>query len=152
LGELYVYSIGVGYTLPFQLFAAEWIDADSLTTNLNALNIEGINFRPVHFKPYYSVSKGKMVHGVQVHFTDYKKAPLSLIQFYVLQESHKLWPQHNVFELCTKSRISMFDKVSGSDKIRLAFTKRWLVEDIENMWYKDIDAFKEKAKAYMLYN
>ena len=35
LGELYVFNIGVGYTLPFQLFAAEWIDADSLSGNLN---------------------------------------------------------------------------------------------------------------------
>ena len=29
-GELGYFSIGVGYTLPFQLFAAEWINADSL--------------------------------------------------------------------------------------------------------------------------
>jgi len=152
LGELYVYSIGVGYTLPFQLFAAEWINADSLATNLNALNIKGVTFRPVHFKPYYSVSKGKMVHGVQVHFTDYHKAPLSLLQFYVLQESHKLWPEQNAFELCAKSRLSMFDKVCGSDKIRLAFTKRWMVEDIKTMWYKDIKDFKSKASQYFLYD
>ena len=58
LGELYVYSIGVGYTLPFQLFAAPWIDAEKLTKNLNGLKLPGVIFRPVHFKPYYSVSKG----------------------------------------------------------------------------------------------
>ncbi len=28
-GELYAVSIGVGYTIPFQTFAAEWINADS---------------------------------------------------------------------------------------------------------------------------
>jgi uncharacterized protein YbbC (DUF1343 family) len=151
LGELYVYSIGVGYTLPFQLFAAEWIDADSLANKLNALKIEGITFRPVHYKPYYSVSKGNMVHGVQVHFTDYQKAPLSLIQFYVLQEAYALWPEHNVFELCTESRISMFDKVSGSDKVRKEFMKRWQVADIEEMWYKDIKDFKKIANKYLLY-
>ncbi|MBI9065335.1 MAG: DUF1343 domain-containing protein [Marinilabiliaceae bacterium] len=152
LGELYVYSIGVGYTLPFQLFATEWIDADSLATNLNALALPGLIFRPVHFKPYYSVSKGKMVHGVQVHITDYEKAPLSLIQFYILQESHKLWPDKNVFELCNASRISMFDKVCGSDKIRKTFTQRWLVEDIQPMWYQDIKSFRQKAEPYFLYN
>ncbi|WP_430814827.1 exo-beta-N-acetylmuramidase NamZ family protein [Carboxylicivirga sp. RSCT41] len=151
LGELYVYNIGVGYTLPFQLFAAEWIDADSLANNLNALKIEGITFRPVHFKPYYSVSKGKMVHGVQVHFTDYQKAPLSLIQFYILQEAYQLWPDHNVFELCTESRIGMFDKVSGSDKVRIEFTKNWKVADIEEMWYKDIKSFKKTASKYFIY-
>ncbi len=152
LGELYVYSIGVGYTLPFQLFAAEWINADSLATNLNALQLPGLIFRPVHFKPYYSVSKGKLVHGVQVHITDYEKAPLSLIQFYILQESHKLWPDKNVFELCDASRLSMFDKVCGSDKIRKTFTQRWLVEDIQLMWYQDIKSFRQKAEPYFLYN
>ena len=151
LGELYVYNIGVGYTLPFQLFATEWINADSLATNLNALNLPGLIFRPVHYKPYYSVSKGNLVHGVQVHFADLQKAPLSLIQFYVLQESHKLWPQHNVFELCEPSRLSMFDKVSGSDKVRKAFTRRWLVEDIEALWYQDIDGFRKRAQVYFLY-
>ncbi|SMO41868.1 Uncharacterized conserved protein YbbC, DUF1343 family [Saccharicrinis carchari] len=151
LGELYVYSIGVGYTLPFQLFAAEHFDADSLANNLNNLHLPGVIFRPVHFKPYYSVSKGTMVHGVQVHFTDYGKAPLSLLQFYVLQEAHKLWPAHNVFELCDPSRLLMFDKVCGSDKVRKNFTKRWLVSDIEQMWYKDIDAFKKTAEKYFLY-
>ena len=152
LGELYIYNIGVGYTLPFQLFATEWINADSLTANLNQLNLEGILFRPVHFKPYYSVSKGSMVHGVQVHFIDYHKAPLSLVQFYVLQEAYKLWPEKNVFELCDKQRISMFDKVCGSDKIRIEFTKRWMVEDIKELWFKDIKGFKSKASQYFLYD
>ncbi len=151
LGELYVYSIGVGYTLPFELFATEWIDADKLTANLNALKLPGIIFRPIHFKPYYNTSKGKMIHGVQVHFTDYHKASISLIQFYILQEAYKLWPEYNVFELCDEARISMFDKVCGSDKIRKTFTQQWLVEDIENMWFKDIELFQKKAENYFLY-
>lgn len=151
LGELYVFNIGVGYTLPFQLFAAEWIDADSLAANLNSLNLPGYIFRPVHFKPYYSVSKRDMVHGVQVHITDYDKTSLSLVQFYVMQECHQLWPDKNVFEMCDNSRLGMFDKVCGSDKIRKAFTKSWKVKDIEDLWYKDIKNFKEKASKYFLY-
>lgn len=151
LGELYVFNIGVGYTLPFQLFAAEWIDADSLAANLNSLNLPGYIFRPVHFKPYYSVSKGNMVHGVQVHITDYDKTSLSLVQFYVMQECHQLWPDKIVFEMCDNSRLGMFDKVCGSDKIRKAFTKSWKVKDIEDLWYKDIKNFNEKASKYFLY-
>jgi uncharacterized protein YbbC (DUF1343 family) len=151
LGELYVLSIGVGYPLPFELFAAEWIDADLLANRLNALKLSGIIFRPIHFKPYYSTSKGKMVHGVQLYFSDYKKAELSLNQFYVLQEIHKLWPDKDVFKLCDESRLSMFDKVCGSDKIRKTFTQRWLVKDIEGFWHNDIEGFHKKAKKYFLY-
>jgi len=151
VGELYTVSIGVGYTLPFQLFAAEWINADSLAQNLNDLELPGVIFRPVHFKPYYSVLQGKMVHGVQIHFTDVQKAPLSLLQFYIMQETHRLWPDRNLFEMCDPSRIAMFDKVCGTDKVRTEFTKTFSVDAIYGLWTNDISAFRKKAEKYFLY-
>jgi uncharacterized protein YbbC (DUF1343 family) len=151
IGELGDVSIGVGYTLPFQLFAAEWFDADTLARNMNAIHLTGVTFRPIHYKPYYSVSQGKIVHGVQIHFTDNQKAPLSLIQFYILQEAHKLWPGKDVFALCEKSRLSMFDKVCGTDQMRLAFSKTFSVDSILDLWTKDIPAFRKKAAKYFLY-
>ncbi|HEX3008072.1 MAG TPA: DUF1343 domain-containing protein [Bacteroidales bacterium] len=151
LGELYVMNIGVGYTLPFQLIAAPWVDADSLTTNLNGLKIPGLVFSPVHYKPYYSTSKGEMTHGIQIHITDYEKAPLSLVQFYVLQECHKLWPAKNVFEMCDKSRLTMFDNVCGTDQIRLKFEQSFSVDSIIGIWNKDVDTFRSKSKKHFLY-
>ena len=152
LGELYVASIGVGYTLPFQLVAAEWMNADSLSGKLNSLKLPGIIFRPIHYKPYYSVSEGKIVHGVQIHIIDNNIAPLSLIQFYILQEAYKLWPDKNAFDLCEKSRLSMFDKVCGTDKIRIEFTKNFLVDSIREIWTKDIPSFRKRAEKYFLYD
>ena len=151
IGELYVVSIGVGYTLPFQLFASEWFNADSLAGNLNTLTLPGIIFRPIHYKPYYSVSQGKMVHGVQIHITDPQNAPLSLLQFYILQEAHKLWPGKDVFALCDKSRLAMFDKVCGTDKVRIEFSKTYSVDSILELWTKDIPAFRLRAEKYFLY-
>src|SRR5512133_243946 len=145
VGELYTASIGVGYTLPFQLFAAEWIDADTLAGSMNGLHIPGVIFRPVHYKPYYSTSVGKMVHGVQIHFTDIEKVPLSLLQFYLMQEAHRLWPDKNLFEMCEPSRLSMFDKVCGTDLIRKEFTKEFRVSAIEGLWTREIPAFRKKA-------
>ena len=151
-GELYTASIGVGYTLPFQLFAAEWINADSLAYNLNNLHLPGVIFRPIHYKPYYSVSQGKMIHGVQINFTDVSIAPLSLIQFYIMQEAHRLWPEKNLFEMCDSSRLSMFDKVCGTDRVRIEFSKGFRVKDIEGLWTDDIPSFRKKAEKYFLYN
>ncbi len=150
-GELYVASIGVGYTLPFQMFATEWYDADSLARNLNSLDLPGVIFRPVHYKPYYSVSQGKMVHGVQIHLTDIRIAPLSLIQFYILQEAWKLWPGKDIFAICEKARLDMFDKVCGTDQVRILFTKTWRVDSIIDMWTGDIPAFRTRAGNYFLY-
>jgi uncharacterized protein YbbC (DUF1343 family) len=151
LGELGVINEGVGYTLPFQLFGAGWINADSLADNLNHLKLPGLIFRPIHYKPFYGKEKDSAINGVQVHIADFEKAPLSLVQFYVLQECHKLWPAKNVFEMCNKSRISMFDKVCGTDKIRKEFSKDFEVQSIETLWRQDITPFKEKARKYFLY-
>lgn len=151
LGELYTMSIGVGYTLPFQLFAAEWVEAEKLSAALNALALPGVSFRPIHFTPYYSTSKGTIIHGVQVHLTGYNQANLSLIQFYVMQECHRLWPDKNPFEMCDPSRLGMFDKVCGSDVIRKSFVKNFAVADIENLWMQEIPAFRAKLKRYLLY-
>jgi len=66
LGELNFMSIGVGYTLPFQLFAKDSIDAQLLTTKLNALRLPGVLFRPIYLKPFYAVGQGKAYSGVNI--------------------------------------------------------------------------------------
>lgn len=151
LGELGYLSIGVGYTIPFQMFAAQWIDAGRLADALNALQVPGVIFRPIHLQPFYSVGKGEQLQGVQVHITDYARAPLSPIQFLVMQEIARLWPERAVFDHADKGRFNMFDKVCGSRQIRERFAKsnRW--EDIRPYWEKDVENFRQLSKKYYLY-
>lgn len=151
LGELGYVSIGVGYTIPFQMFAAEWIEADTFAEKLNSLRLPGITFRPMHLKPFYSVGKGEHLQGVQVHITDYKKATLSEIQFYVMQEIARLYPDKAVFEQANKDRFNMFDKVSGSNKIRELFAQNNKAADVLAYWNKDAADFQAFSKKYYLY-
>ena len=151
LGELGYMSIGVGYTIPFQMFAAEWIKADEFSARMNALNLPGVKFRPIHLNPFYAVGQGKNLQGVQVHITDYKKAALSEIQFYIMQEVASLYPDKAVFNNADNKRFNMFDKVSGSDQIRLRFAKNNKFDDIKDYWYKDVESFKKLSKKYYLY-
>ncbi len=151
LGELYVFNIGVGYTLPFQLIGADFIDARNLAANLNDLRLPGVTFRPVHFRPYYSVLSGVMVSGVQIHLTDVQSADLTLVQFWVMQEINRLHPDKNPFEMCDPARHDMFDRVVGTDKVRKAFSKRFRVQDILEIWTGQESAFAERAAEYFLY-
>lgn len=150
VGELDSISIGVGYTMPFQMFGAPWINAPVLAQRLNALNLPGVMFRPIYYKPFYAFGKGQDLQGVQVYLTDYRKATLTNIQFYVLQELYSLYPDHDVLAQCTK-RHGMFDKVCGSKQIRQLFMKRHKWEDVKPYWEKDAEAFKQLAKKYWLY-
>ena len=150
IGELYNISIGVGYTLPFKLIGAEWIKAPEFAERMNNLRLLGVTFRPVYYTPYYSVGKGKELQGVQVYFTDYRKASLCDVQWYALQELYKLYPDHDPLKEAT-DRHNMFDKVCGSFEVRKLFMKRHMWEDAKPYWDKDVASFRKIAKKYYLY-
>ena len=151
-GEFYYINIGVGYTMPFEVMGAPWVNADSLASALNALELPGVVFRGLHYKPYYSVFKGENIQGVQIHITDYKKVALSEIQFYVVQEMMRLWDnQHDWFAECDQKRFSMFNKVCGTDKIKELFGKRYRWEDAKAYWDKDVEKYREESSKYYLY-
>lgn len=151
-GEFYYINIGVGYTMPFEVMGAPWVNADSLASALNALELPGVVFRGLHYKPYYSIFKGENIQGVQIHITDYEKVALSEIQFYVVQEMMRLWGnQHDWFAECDQKRFSMFNKVCGTDKIKELFGKRYRWEDAKAYWDKDVEKYREESSKYYLY-
>lgn len=150
-GELSGYlNIGIGYNIPFETFAAEWIDAEALKARLDSYGLPGVAFRTIHYKPFYGAAKDVLLHGVQFFFTDYAAASLSLTQFYVMQALQELFPDHNPF--LTKDRLRMFDLVCGTDYVRKEFGKRLEVEDILGRWTRDVDGFKTLSQKYYLYD
>jgi uncharacterized protein YbbC (DUF1343 family) len=79
-----------------------------------------------------------------VHITDPAAAPLTDVNFYVIQEIHKLAP-YIAFDL---NRIT---RVVGSPFITAKFAERFLFEDIRDYWYKDAEDFRRLSARYYLY-
>lgn len=153
LGELRnSLSIGVGYTLPFQIVGAEWINSIDLANELNSMKIEGVYFRPITFKPYYAFGVGKTLNGIQIHITDYKKLNLTNTQFYIIYALKKLYPQKNLFELADSAEIVMFNKAAGTDKIKSMILDEIELNEVIEFLNKDVENFKELSKKYFLYN
>ena len=149
-GELYGFmNIGIGYTLPFQIFGALWLDPDKLKEKLDSYGLEGVSFRTIWYKPYFGSLAGKLVKGLQFFFTDYPKARLTETQFYVMQAVAELYPDKKAFEIVTG--IGLFDKVCGTDYVRKEFVKRYKVEDIIDYWRKDEEDFRNLSRQYHLY-
>ncbi len=151
LGELGVISEGVGYTVPFQVFAAGWIDGNALAKKLNNLNLPGVLFRPTSFTPFYGRFKDEELHGVQVHIAPGAGASLMSIQFLIMQAHNELYPEKNPFALADPARLKTFDRVAGSDSVRILFTKRMTYGDVKPFLEKEIDGFRKRATKYMLY-
>ncbi len=149
-GELYGFmNIGIGYTLPFQVFGALWLDPVKLKERLDSYDLPGISFRTIWFKPFSGSQKGELVKGLQYFFTDYEKARLTDTQFYVMQAVAELYPDKKAFQII--SSYGLFDKVCGTDYVRLEFAKRYKVADIQDYWRKDEDSFRSLSQRYHIY-
>lgn len=149
-GELYGFmNIGIGYTLPFQVFGATWLDPDKLKAKLESYGLEGISFRTIWYKPFAGALKGQLVGGLQYFFTDYAKARITETQFYVMQAVAELYPDKRAFEVV--NGYGLFDKVCGTDYVRLNFGKWYKVDDIISYWRKDEESFRALSEMYHIY-
>ena len=149
-GELYGFmDIGIGYTLPFQVFGATWLDPEMLKARLESYDLPGISFRTIWYKPIAGSRKGELVKGLQFFFTDYEKARVTETQFYVMQAVAELYPEQKAFEVI--SGYGLFDKVCGTDYVRKEFSKRYKVADIVEYWRKDEAGFRKLSQKYHIY-
>ena len=149
-GELYGFmNIGIGYTLPFQVFASDWLNAESLKEVLDSYHLPGVSFRTVYFKPFSGRLSGKLIQGVQYFYTDYDAARITEIQFHVMKAVATLYPDRKPFE--TVTGIGLFDKVCGSDKVRKIFSGEYDLDALLDFWRKDEGEFRKIASKYYLY-
>lgn len=149
-GELYGFlNIGIGYTLPFQLFGAVWLDAVKLKERLDSYDLPGVEFRAIWYKPFSGSLKGQLVQGLQYFFTDYEEARITETQFYVMQAVAELYPEKKAFAVA--NGVGLFDKVCGTDYIRKEFGRTYKVSSIESYWSKDENAFRALAEKYYMY-
>lgn len=151
IGELQTVNIGVGYTMPFQLIGAEWINGMKLADALNAKHLPGVYFRPLSYRPFYGNQQGKQLQGVQIHITDLQKVNLTNLNIHLLEALINLYPQKNPFALADSHRIAMFDKVMGTDEVRKKLMSGVSADAIIASWQKEVSEFMKLRTTYLLY-
>lgn len=148
-GELRTLSEGVGYTLPFEIMGAPWIDGYELAEELEKLKIPGVIFRPLYFKPYYATFNGEVCQGVQLHVTDRNKFNSYVTGLHLIHTIMKLYPEHDIF--ANNERIQAFYKVTGCDYIMQDLKAGLPVSEIRAKWQVELNNFKKLREKYLLY-
>lgn len=152
LGEIGGVSIGIGYTLPFQCVAATNVNPHQLAAKLNSYELPGVRFQPVTFQPFYGNFKGQSVGGVELYFTDPTHAPLTAINYYALEALKQVAARDLFAEaLKAKKKFDMFDKVNGTDAMRLALQNGKSAAAIVASWQAGEDQFRADRKPFLLY-
>jgi len=151
LGELGTANQGVGYTLPFELVGAPWVDGFALARYLNNLNMPGVRFRQISYIPFYKDTTGIRYKGVQIHIIDRNKINIEQVQIAILEALVRLFPENNIFDRAKADRVNSFDKAVGTDDIRRALQNGTSVEEILRSMDQQRALFMIKREKYLLY-
>jgi uncharacterized protein YbbC (DUF1343 family) len=66
-----------------------------------------------------------------------------------MQAVAELYPDKKAFEVI--SGYGLFDKVCGTDYVRMEFQKRYKFTDIKDYWRKDEESFRALSQRYYIY-
>jgi uncharacterized protein YbbC (DUF1343 family) len=149
LGELHALSEGVGYTAPFEIVGAPWIQGRQLADSLNNIGLPGVRFRPLYYKPYYATYQGEVCQGVQLYLTERTAFNSYSTGLQIIQTIMKLYPDHNLFS--DKERVDMFNKVVGCDWIMIGLKNGISVRELESKWQRELEDFKQVREKYLIY-
>ncbi len=154
LGELGTVNQGVGFTLPFELVGAPWIDAAALADALNRRSLAGVYFRPTHYKPFYVALNNHTYRysGVQIHIVDRNRISLSAVMLTVLDVLYRTYPDRNIYERARTGKVEMFDKVLGSNRVRHMLVSYSRVEEILRWFDRESAEFKRARLRYVMYD
>lgn len=152
LGELQLVNIGIGYTLPFKLVGAPWIDAILYAKHLNAQKFPGVLFRPIYYKPFYGRFAQEFCQGVQIIITNPDVYQPVQTQYLLIGLLKSLYPEE--FKEALKKaqdRKEIFCKVTGTEQVyRILNDKQYVVWDLKALHQKEREAFLKTRQKYLI--
>lgn len=153
LGELKILNIGIGYTLPFKIAGAPWIDGKKYAEALNAQKLPGVTFVPFHFKPFYGLYKGQDCQGVLIRVTDsLKYRPLS-VQYLLIGILKSLYPKQFDQRLAESGSKEYFHRANGTESIlRILTEEKYPAWKLIEYQKEEREAFRLRRKPYLLYD
>lgn len=152
IGELGIVNIGIGYTLPFKVVGAPWINAELFADRLNAQNLSGVHFIPFHFSPFYGSLKGEECHGVLIKVTNSKTyRPLS-VQYLLIGLLKSLYPNQvkEALEKINQTKKQLFCNANGNEEIyRLLKDEQYIAWRMISYGKKEREEFKKIREKYL---
>jgi len=147
LGEIGGVQIGMRFGRPFETVTAPWLNAKIFSQKMNSYGLPGVLFVP------FTTNLNQFVQqGARIVFTNPSKAPLTAINFYVLETVKSLAGRDLFAEALKDGRdFTMFDKANGTDSTRKDLQKNRSAKRIVQSWEKGEKQFTQARRPYLLY-
>lgn len=147
-------SVGRGSAEPFALIGAPWLDAQAAAAELNGRRLTGVRVEATTFTARASTAVPEPVYpdqeipGVRLVVTDPGQYQPALVGLHVLEV---LGAQARDRGVVLIDRPEAFDRLAGSDRLRLGLAAGQGPEEIAAGWADELAAFAELRRAYLLY-
>lgn len=152
LGELQVVNIGIGYTMPFKLVGAPWINAEEFSSHLNSQKYPGVYFQPFYYKPFFGRFSHENCQGVLILVTNpltFKPVSTQYLIIGILKSLYPIKFQQALAD--AHKRKSMFCKVNGTEEVyRIIQESKYVVWQLRELHQKEREAFMIKRKKYLI--
>ena len=138
-------SEGRGTATPFEVIGAPWIKDWVLAKAMNDLNLPGVRFRPTQFLPTDSKWQGYPCYGIQTHVTDPAIFAPVTVGLQIVATLKRLYPANFAW------REAHFDRLLGTDEVRLAIDAGVAVDEIVAGWQTALNQFEAERQTVLIY-
>ncbi|MEM7307118.1 MAG: DUF1343 domain-containing protein [Planctomycetota bacterium] len=138
---------GVGYTIPFETLAADFVDARDFARALSAARLPGVRFQPIAYLPYYGRHEGQPMRGVRLILSDrraFRPLRTALTAMVALED---LYPGKALYKDGRPFAIHW-----GNEHILERIRAGGSVAGIEAEWADELERFRESRKRFLLYD
>ena len=147
-------SEGRGTTKPFELVGAPYIDAAEYRRELDSLGLQGVHFRACGFQPTFQKHAGRACGGVQIHVTEREQFEPVITGIAVVKVARDLYPEHFLWKEPPYEYVydqNPFDVIAGTATLREALERGDSLDDIQDCWETNLNAFKTERERFLLY-
>lgn len=146
-------SEGRGTTMPFQIVGAPWVNGYRLAEHLRQTVPYDVAFRVHSFRPQASKWAGAMCNGVQVYpLGEAVEWPALEVWLSIIREVRHMYPDQFAWLQPPENSTSYhFDRLIGSDRVRMQIDDGATVDEIASNWPEVRVAFMEQRQPYLIY-
>ncbi len=134
----------------FQTIGAPWLDAQRLLGELAESPIPGIRLEPIRYQTMTGLYEGTHLDGLKLVITDYNTFRPVSIAVTLLAGIQSLYGVASLWE-APGTRPEWFDKLFGTDTVRLALQANTPAPEIIASWQPALARFKATRNRHLLY-
>ncbi|MDD4869945.1 MAG: DUF1343 domain-containing protein [Kiritimatiellae bacterium] len=137
--------------LPFQLIGAKWIKGMEVAGFLSQLKLSGVKFIPHRYNSCPCGKKQIIIDGIWISVTDRNIFKPILTAVSIINCLQELYGKNRVWDKKT-TRIDWFDKLFGTDTVRIALLDGDNPLAIANRWQTGLGTFNKSRRNCLIYN